>query len=125
MTFPLGFGLYSANRVKKERKVKREEKFGILLMIVASLSGLVAIAIADGWVPRFDVVQNLMLTLRFRLLAETDSIYSPATIDFPTKYVILVLIFVVAYGFTTYLSITPAWKTGKESAVSKDLKSDI
>lgn len=125
ITLPLGFGSYLANRVKKGMKMKQEEKFGVLLMIVAGLAGLVAIAISDGWVPRLDALQNIMLTLRFRLLAETDSIYSPATIDFPTKYVLLALIAVAAYGFTTYLGITPAWKIAKEPAVSDESKSDI
>jgi hypothetical protein len=125
IALPLIFGLYLANKVKRGLVMKHEEKFGVLLIVVAALAGLVAIAISDGWVPRMDALQNIMLTLRFRLLAETDSIYSPATIDFPTKYVLLALISVAAYGFTTYLGITPAWKIAEAPTVSGDPKSEI
>lgn len=117
IALPLVMGFYLANRVKKGMKMKREEKFGILLMILAALVGLRVIAISDGWAPRFDALQNIMLTLRFRLLVEGDSIYSPATIDLPTKYILLSLICVAAYGFTTYLGITPAAMKKSQTAV--------
>lgn len=113
IALPMFFGFYLANKVKKGVMMKYEEKFGILLMIGATLAGLVAIGISDGWLPSMDALQNIMLALRFRLLAESDSIYSSAAIDLPTKYVLLLLISVGAYGFTTYMGITPPWqKTG-------------
>jgi hypothetical protein len=107
IALPLAMSFYLVNKVKKGMEMKREEKFGILLMIFCALAGLGVIAISDGWVPRFDALQNIMLTLRFRLLLEGESIYSSATIDVPTKYILLSLICVSAYGFTTYLGITP------------------
>lgn len=110
IAMPLIFGFYLANKVKKGMLMKHEEKFGVLLIVASALSGIAAIVISDGWVAHMDVLQNLMLTLRFRLLPDGDSIYSPATIDFPTKYVLLFLVTVAAYGFTTYLGITPALK---------------
>jgi hypothetical protein len=117
IALPLIFGFYLANRVKKGMKMKQEEKFGILLMIVAALTALVAIAVSDGWIPRMDALQNVMLTLRLRFLVDGDSPYSPATIDLPTKYVLLFLITVAAYGFTTYLGITPAMTKKRQEVV--------
>lgn len=107
---PLILGFYLARNVKRGVGMKHEEKFGILLTIFAGFFGLVSIAISDGWDPRMDALQNLMLTLRFRLFADSASIYSQAMVDLPTKYVLLTLIAVAAYGFTTYLGATPAWK---------------
>lgn len=104
-------GVYVAHRARKGGVgMKYEEKFGVVLLIVVALAGLVAIAISDGWDPHMDALQNIMLTLRFRLLAESNSPYSQAEIDLPTKYVLLVLVAMAAYGYTTYLGITPAWK---------------
>ena len=113
---PLAFGFFIARRAKiVGGTMKYEEKFGILMIVGALLLGLMAIAISEDWTPRFDVLQNLMMTLRIRLLSEGDSASSPAMIDIQTKHVLLGLMTVAAYGFTTYLGITPAWKKGSPS----------
>lgn len=113
IALPLAFGFLIARRITiNGGTMKHAEKFGILLMIGALLLGLLAIAISENWNPRFDAVQNLMMTLKIRLFPEGDSPYSSAMIDIHTKYVLLGLIAVAAYGFTTYLAITPAWKKG-------------
>ena len=90
--------------------MKHEEKFGVALMVVALLLALLALSISENWAPRLDALQNLMLTLKIRLLPESDDPYALAMIDVYTKHVLLGLVAVAAYGFTTYLGITPAWK---------------
>ncbi len=113
VALPLAFGFLIARRTKTiGGTMKHEEKFGILLMIGALLLGLLAIAISENWTPRFDALQNLMMTLKIRFFPEGDSPYSSAMIDIHTKHVLLGLVAVAAYGFTTYLGITPAWKKG-------------
>lgn len=117
VALPLVFGVLIARRTKIiGGTMKHEEKFGILLMISALLLGLLAIAISESWTPRFDALQNLMMTLKIRLFPEDDSPYSSAMIDIQTKHVLLGLMVVAAYGFTTYLGITPAWKKGSTPA---------
>ena len=98
--------------------MKYEEKFGVLLMIAAFLLGLLALSISENWTAQFDLLQNLMITLKIRLFHETESVYSPAMIDVDTKHVLLGLLFVAAYGFTTYVGITPVWK--KSDSVSSE-----
>lgn len=113
VALPLAFGFLIARRTNTSGgTMKHEEKFGILLMIGALLLGLLAIAISENWSPRFDALQNLMMTLKIRLFPESDSPYSSAMIEIHTKHVLLGLIAVAAYGFTTYIGITPAWKKG-------------
>ena len=115
----VGFGFFIAKKVKaKGGAMKYEEKFGVLLMIIALMLGLAALSISENWAPRFDVLQNLMLTLKIRFFPETESPYSPAMVDVYTKHVLLGLLAVAMYGFTTYLGITPALK---KSAVFQKL----
>jgi hypothetical protein len=111
VALPAAFGFLIARRAKaKGGNMKHEEKFGVLLMIGALLMALLALSISENWVPRYDALQNLMLTLKIRLFPDGELSYSTAMIDIYTKHVLLGLVTVAAYGFTTYLGITPAWK---------------
>lgn len=111
IALPLAFGFLIARRAKTNGgNMKHGEKIGILLMISALLLGLLVIVISDNWTPRLDALQNLMMSLRIRLIPESESPYSEAMIDIYTKYVLLGLTALAAYGFTTYLGITPTWR---------------
>jgi hypothetical protein len=110
VALPLVFGFLVAKRARAGGTMKHEEKFGVLLMIASLLLAFLAIAISENWQPHFDALQNIMLTLKIRLFPEGESSYSSAMIDVYTKHVLLALAVVAAYGFTTYLGITPAWK---------------
>jgi hypothetical protein len=113
VALPLAFGFLIARRAKAAGgTMKYEEKFGVMLMIASLLLGLLALSISENWAPRLDAMQNLMLTLKIRMFPESESPYSSAMVDVFTKHVLLGLVTVAAYGFTTYLGITPAWKKG-------------
>ena len=90
--------------------MKYEQKFGVMIMVCALLTGVLAVAISEDWNPRFDTLQNILMLLRVKLFPESDTLYGPKMIDVPTKYVLVLLLAIFAYGFTTYLEITPAWK---------------
>ena len=92
------------------------QKFGIAAIIGAGLVILLAVVISEDWVYRFDFFQNLMSSLRIKLLADDDR-YNAYHIDIPTKYVVLACICAAAYGLTTYLGITPVPR--KKSALSQ------
>lgn len=113
LALPVAFAFLIARRAKAAGgDMKHEEKFGVILMIAALLLGLLALSISEPWVPRLDAMQNLMLTLKIKMFPESKSPYAAAMIDVYTKHVLLGLLAVAAYGFTTYLGITPAWKKG-------------
>jgi len=110
-TLPLLVGFLIARRARASGGLmKYEEKFGVMLMICALLLGMLAISISENWALRLDAMQNMMVQLKIRILPENDSPFAPAMVDVHTKHVLLALIAVAAYGFTTYLGITPAWK---------------
>lgn len=114
IAFPLALGLLVARKAKTgQENMKYEEKFGILLMIAALLLGLLAFSISDNWASNLDAMQNLMLTLKIRIFPENESPDSDAIIDVYTKHVLLLLATIGAYGFTTYLGITPALNKSK------------
>ena len=116
VALPVAFGFLIARRAKAAGgSMKHEEKFGVMLMVGSLLLALLALSISENWVPRLDAMQNLMLTLKIRLFPEIDSPYASAMIDVYTKHVLLALVTIGAYGFTTYLGITPAWKKGEAS----------
>lgn len=114
LAFPLAFGYLIVRRAKTAGgAMKYEEKFGVMLMIGALLLSLLALSISENWVPRLDAIQNLMLTLKIRFFPESESPYASAMVDVYTKHVLLSLVTIAAYGFTTYLGITPAWRKGE------------
>ena len=106
--------------------MKHAEKFGVMLMIGSLLLGLLAISMSEGWVLSLDAMQNLMLTLKIRIFPESESPNASAMVDVYTKHVLLTLIAIGAYGFTTYLGITPALKKGEvASAVSVEPPKEV
>lgn len=119
VALPLAFGFLIARKAKAAGEMmKHEEKFGVMLMIVPLLLGLLALSISDHWAPSLDAMQNLMLTLKIRMFPENESLYAPAVVDVYTKHVLLALVAVAAYGFTTYLGITPAWKKSEATVAT-------
>jgi len=104
--FVAGFTAYVIRQSKMEPVMQENQKFGIAAIIGASLVILLAVVISENWVYRFDFLQNLMSSLRIKLLANEDG-YDAYYIDIPTKYVVMTCIFAAAYGLTTYLGITP------------------
>jgi hypothetical protein len=106
LIFVAGFIAYVIRQSKKEPIMQENQKFGIAAIIGAGLVILLAVVISDDWVYRFDFLQNLMSSLRIKLLADEDR-YNAYYIDIPTKYVVLTCICAAAYGLTTYLGITP------------------
>ena len=104
--FVAGSTTYIIRKFKKGSLMQENQKFGISTIIGSGLVILLAIVISDNWVYRFDFLQNLMSSLRIKLLAD-ESIYDTYYIDIPTKYVVLTCICAAAYGLTTYLGITP------------------
>lgn len=106
LIFVAGFIVYVIRQSKKGPIMQEHQKFGIAAIIGAGLVILLAVVISDDWVYRFDFLQNLMSSLRIKLLADEDR-YNAYYIDIPTKYVVLTCICAAAYGLTTYLGITP------------------
>lgn len=107
---PVLLGFFVAKKATKEGNMKYEQKFGVVVMVCAFLLALLALTISDGWNPRFDALQTLMGWLRISFFPESDSPYAKRMIDIPTKYVLTALTAFFAYGFMTYLGVTPAWK---------------
>ena len=107
IALPLIFGALIARMARKEGGLRYEQKFGVSLMVLALLMAIVAMTVSEGWVPRFDTLQNIMQSLRIRLIeGERHGDYY---LDLATKHVLAWVAVVAAYGFTTYLGITPAY----------------
>jgi len=125
-----GFLWGVARKSRKEELMKYHEKFGIVVVLVCVLLILLALMISEPWIERFDFIQNLMSALRIRLLPETEGCevyasrytYCQFAIDFPAKYAVLSLLALAAYGFTTYLGITPALK--KKNKIISEITPD-
>lgn len=100
---------YVVRRSRNEEPMNENQKFGIAAVVCSILALLLTVMVSDDWVYRFDFLQNLMTSLRIKLFAENDctGAYCSYAIDFPTKYAVLVCLCSAAYGFTTYLGITP------------------
>lgn len=110
-----GFVWQIVRRSKSEEPMKENQKFGIAVVIASLLALVLSVMISDGWAYRFDFLQNLMTSLRIKLFAEdncTESTWRQCTylVDLPTKYATIVWLCSAAYGFTTYLGITPSPK---------------
>lgn len=116
---PALLGFFIAKKANKEGAMRCEQKFGTVMMVCAFLLALLAFTISDGWTARLDALQNVMGTLRIQLFPEPDN-YAKRLIDFPTKYLLTALAAVFAYGFTTYLDITPAWKRTRNAVPPTD-----
>ncbi len=107
------FGVFVAKSKRRGVLMGRNEKLGIVTIIVSFLLALFFLMISTNWVHNLDFLNNLMLALKIQLIQ--DEGYSVLNekflIDFPTKYLILGCLVAAAYGVTTYLGITPVpWK---------------
>ena len=108
-----GLVTYIIRKSKKEEIMHESRKFGIATIIGSALVIVIAVMISDGWVFRFDFLQNIMSFLRIQFFEDgyNSTTYSrDYYVDIPTKYVVLVCICAAAYGLTTYLGITPVPK---------------
>lgn len=116
-----GFVTYIIKRTNKEKLMNENQKYGVVTMIVSFLLILLVLMISDGWVPQLDYLENLMNNLNIqRIWFHTDAVWDSKSmsylhpesydylIDVSSKYVVLALLAIGAYGFTTYLEITPA-----------------
>lgn len=120
LVFPLLFGATIVIRAKKDVSMKYEQKFGVVLMVVAMFLALLAITVSDNWYPKFDVLQNIQLALRIQFFKGDDGYPATYLIDVATKYVLTFLAAVATYGFTSYLAITPAWKKSQTASVTQE-----
>lgn len=107
-----GFLWNVVRKYKKEACMKYNEKFGIVIVLISGLLILMSLMISVNWGYRLDFMQNLMMALQIQLFPDQEGCYSSCSfaINLPTKYVVLSLLALAAYGFTTYLGITPAPK---------------
>lgn len=102
-------------RSRNEEPMKENQKLGIAVIVVSLLAMVLSVMISDGWAYKFDFLQNLMTTLRIKLFVEDDCTEAAwhqcsYLVDFPTKYATIAWLCSAAYGFTTYLGITPSPK---------------
>lgn len=103
--------LWSVNkRYRNEGYMKDFEKFGIVTVLLSGLLILLVLMLSEPWVERFDFIQNLMMVLELHIFPKEDDCVLSCEyfISFPAKYAIFALLSFAAYGFTTYLGITPA-----------------
>lgn len=120
-----GFFVLAVRRRNKEGEMKYEQKFGVVLVVVAALGSILALVISRDWAPQLDVLQNVMLTLRIAFIEDdgSSSFSKNYLLDIPTKFVLLAFFFVAAYGLLAYLGITPAFGGKKEHAPSTEVVS--
>lgn len=113
-----GLVWHIVRRSRNEESMKENQKFGIVIVVCSILALVLAVMVSDGWVYRFDLLQNLLTSLRIKLLAEDDctGAYCTYAIDFPTKFGVLACLCGAAYGFTTYLGITTLPKMLRKDA---------
>jgi len=95
------------------------QKYGVVTMLVSLFFILLALMISNSWSPELGALDNLMNSLRIQLFLQRTISYTFIDelhlldiylIDVPTKYVVLAFMSTAAYGLTTYLGITPAFK---------------
>lgn len=110
-------------RHHKESTMRYEQKFGVVLVVASILGVVLALMMSRDWVPRLDIVQNIMLTLHIGLIQEdSSSTYSPTfMVDVPTKFVLLAFFAVAAYGLLAYLGIVPPVGGKKEAAPATEV----
>lgn len=109
-----GFFTYFITKSKREKIMDDKQKYGVVIMIVSFLLTLLVVMISDGWSRNLDYLENFMNLLRIRFFYKETHIgiisYDVYLIDVSTKYVVLTFMSTAAYGLTTYLGITPAFK---------------
>ncbi len=93
--------------------MRENQKYGVLTMICSFLLMLFVLMLSEGWTPEADYLYNILNRLDVCLFPINSPFSTPASyylIDVPTKYVLLALLSISAYGFTTYLGITSAFR---------------
>lgn len=104
---------YVAIHTKSGLTMNASQKFGTVTVIGAVITAVAAIFASENWQPDMDFFSNLLICLRLQF-GETadywcvqyarDCVYA---LDVPTKYVVLVCLTAGAYGYTTFLGISP------------------
>lgn len=111
------FVIYTTKKVKGGGLMDDDQKYGVVAMISAFLLILLVLMISEGWNPQMDYLENLLNSLHIELIELQNEHYRPGEffsspyyhlIYWPSKYVVLALLTVGAYGLTTYLGITGA-----------------
>lgn len=111
------FIFYTTKTVNGGRSMDENQKYGTVTMISSFLLILLVLMISEGWNPQMDYLENLLNSLNIELIQIENKKYKPGEflsspyyplIDWPSKYVVLALLTVGAYGLTTYLGITRA-----------------
>lgn len=111
------FAIYTIKKVNEGGPMDEDQQYGVVAMITSCLLILLVLMISEGWNPQMDYLENLLNTLRIELIQLENENYRPGEwlslpyyhlIYWPSKYVVLVLLTVSAYGLTTYLGITGA-----------------
>ena len=111
------FVIYTTKNVKGGEFMDEDQKYGVVTMIFAFLSILLVLMISEGWNPQMDYLENMLNSLHIELIELQNKDYRPGEffsspyyhlIYWPSKYVVLTLLTVGAYGLTTYLGITGA-----------------
>ena len=116
----VGGVIYIIKSTNRRESMNANQKYGVIVMLSSFLLILLVLMISDGWRPELDFLENLMNTLRVQLIEfKTEHPIDPYVyldlgysysylINMPSKYIALILLSTGAYGFTTYLRITPA-----------------
>jgi hypothetical protein len=85
------------------------KKFGICALICSVLGIILTIMLSDGWRPELSAIDNFLVNLHIYFFLGEKTLDS-YFISIPTKYVVFLFILLAAYGYLTYLEITPALK---------------
>jgi len=104
--------------------VNENKKAGSAIMISSFLAIIAAVFMSDGWINQGTGFYNLLVVMRIQFFGDDNTMclkYKSEcnySIDFPTKYMILILLAIAAYGLTVYLEIFPfRWRKRTTGAV--------
>lgn len=120
-----GFSTYFITRFKKGKIMGDHQKYGVAVMIISFLLMLLSVMISSEGVQNYDFLSNLLNYLYIDLIclgSDSSSGYNCTIIHITilTKYAIFIFMSTAAYGLTTYLDITPAFKPWKNLQSLKD-----
>lgn len=109
--------------------MNEDQKYGTVVMLTSALGILLVLMISSYWIPQLGFFENLLNNLELNLIPiRSDAEVVPYgyrcgdftcydLIRIPTKYAVFALILFGAYGLTTYLSITPAFRPWKRKII--------
>lgn len=111
--------------VMNEDVVNENKKAGSSIMISSFLAIIAAVFMSDGWIDQGTVFYNLLVSMRIQFFGDDNPMCLQFKsecnyiIDIPTKYIILILLAMAAYGLLVYLEIAPfRWRKRTTGAVS-------